>query len=185
MISAVAEEGYATATVAHVVARARVSRKAFYDHFSGLESCFLTALDAAQQVIAKELTGAPRDPSAADPSLAVLRGGLRAYLALCAREPEYARCIFIELPAAGPRAVRGRDRGHRMVADLLRRWRERAAARHPEWRPVPDECHLAAVGAVAELVTAHVARGETERLPALHGVMTGIVLRVLDAPIPD
>lgn len=185
VISAVAAEGYARTTVAHVVARARVSRKAFYEHFRDIEDCFLTALADAQKAIITELMEAPRDTGDGSSALAVLRGSLRGYLGLCAREPEYARCIVIELPAAGPRALRGRNRAYGAVADLLRHWRERAAKRHPEWPSVPEQSYLAAVGAIAELVTAHVSAGDTASLPALLDPVTGILLRILAAPLPD
>ncbi|WP_169514768.1 TetR/AcrR family transcriptional regulator [Actinomadura atramentaria] len=181
-ISAVAANGYAQTTVAQVVARARVSRKAFYDHFADLQDCFLSAMSDAQAAIVRELTElAPARPRSAR---AALRSGLGAYLALCAREPEYARCILVELPAAGPRALRGRDRGYRLVGDVLRAWREHAARRRPEWRAVPDEVYPAAVGAVAELILAHVLREDTARLPELLDPLTEILLRVLDAPLP-
>jgi AcrR family transcriptional regulator len=184
VISAVAEHGYPRTTVAMVVARARVSRKAFYDHFSDLENCFLTALADAQKVIVRELMNAPKGLGRRPPARAVLQSGLRSYLTLCAREPEYARCILVELPAVGPRALKGRNKAYRAVADVLRLWREHAAKRHPEWPPVEDPASLAAVGAIAELITAHVCAGDAEQLPDLHGPLTEILLRILAAPLP-
>src|SRR5580692_4684564 len=44
---AVEEVGYARLTVAQVIARARVSRKTFYDLFEDREDCFLAAFDQA------------------------------------------------------------------------------------------------------------------------------------------
>lgn len=185
VISAVAENGYAATTVAHVVARARVSRKAFYDHFSDLEDCFLSAMAAAQDAIVRELMTAPRPkPTGPTTSREILRNSVGAYLALCAQEPEYARCILIELPAVGPRALKGRNRGYRMVADLMRAWRERAAESHPEWPPVPDQVYAAAVGAVAELILLYVSEGEAASLPSLRDPVTEILLGILAAPLP-
>ncbi|MBD2899376.1 hypothetical protein amrb99_83590 [Actinomadura sp. RB99] len=185
VISAVAEHGYPRTTVAMVVARARVSRKAFYDHFTGLEDCFLTALADAQKVILRELMNAPKSLGAKPSPRAVLQAGLRSYLTLCAREPEYARCILIELPAVGPRALKGRNKAYGAVADVLRLWREHAAKRHPEWPPVEEPAYRAAVGAIAELITEHVCAGDAAGLPALHGPLTEILLRILAAPLPD
>src|SRR5579863_10161843 len=42
---AVEEVGYARLTVAQVIARARVSRKTFYDVFDDREDCFLAVFD--------------------------------------------------------------------------------------------------------------------------------------------
>src|SRR5690242_1893989 len=41
----VAEQGYATTTVADIIARARLSRRTFYEHFADKEECFLAAYD--------------------------------------------------------------------------------------------------------------------------------------------
>ncbi|POM27200.1 Bacterial regulatory protein, tetR family [Actinomadura rubteroloni] len=184
VIAAVAEAGYAHTTVAMVVQRARVSRKAFYDHFAGVEDCFLSAMAEAQEAIVAEVMTPPRDAERPSSSRELLRAALGAYLALCAREPEYARCILVELPAVGPRALRGRLKGYGLVADVLRGWREHAARKHPEWPPVPEHAFTAAVGAVAELILVHVSEGRADELPALRDPLTEILLRILDAPLP-
>jgi AcrR family transcriptional regulator len=182
VIAAVAEEGYAQTTVARVVSRARVSRKAFYDHFDGLEDCFLSAMAAAQDVIVRELMAAPVERGAS--SRDRLRAGIGAYLALCAQEPEYARCILVELPAVSRRALKGRNRGYRAVAEVMRAWRTASAERHPDWPEVPDVVYPAAVGAIAEMILLYVSRGEAARLPELRDDLTDIVLRMLAVPVP-
>src|ERR687893_3211952 len=46
---AVAEKGYAGATIDDVVRRAGVSKKTFYEHFADKEECFLAAYEAASE----------------------------------------------------------------------------------------------------------------------------------------
>src|SRR5208337_3642074 len=46
-VDAVQDVGYARMTVAHVIGRARVSRKTFYDVFADREDCFLAAFEDA------------------------------------------------------------------------------------------------------------------------------------------
>ncbi|MEA2379823.1 MAG: hypothetical protein QOD13_3730 [Thermoleophilaceae bacterium] len=46
---AVAERGYAAATIDDVVRGAGVSKKTFYDHFADKQECFLAAYEAASQ----------------------------------------------------------------------------------------------------------------------------------------
>jgi AcrR family transcriptional regulator len=200
VISAIAEKGYAHTTVADVVARARVSRRAFYDHFTDLPECFFAAVTAAQEEIFAHLSariagpggGTPRaahggasaaatSPADASPA-GTLRRSVHAYLTLCAQEPEFARCVLVELPAAGPAALAGRNAAYRWIAGLLRLWRERAHG--GALPPVPDECYLAAVGAVGELVLAHVGDGTTSRLPGLTDTVVGVILRILAVPFP-
>ena len=45
MIEAVAQRGYSRTTVAHVIALAGVSRRAFYEQFPNKEACFLATYD--------------------------------------------------------------------------------------------------------------------------------------------
>src|SRR2546428_6728494 len=47
MLETVAERGYEGTTVPDVVARARVSRNAFYEHFDDKTDCFIAACDEA------------------------------------------------------------------------------------------------------------------------------------------
>ncbi|GAA3231333.1 TetR/AcrR family transcriptional regulator [Actinocorallia longicatena] len=152
VISAVAGKGYAHTTVGDVVARARVSRKAFYEHFRDLEHAFLSACAGAERQVVKDLSGAAREGVTAEE---MLRDGLRAYLRLVEREPEFTRCLLVELP---PVALEGRVAAHRRVGDLLRIWRDFA---HPSRPPLPDALYLAAVGAIAELLTAHLGEPAT------------------------
>src|SRR5688572_4913669 len=77
-----AERGYANTTVAHIIARAGVSRATFYDLFSDRESCFRSAFDANAELVAAVMADAlerVRRTEGVDP-LDRLDGVLRAYL---------------------------------------------------------------------------------------------------------
>jgi AcrR family transcriptional regulator len=50
MVELAAEQGYAATTVAHVIERAGVSRKTFYEHFSERKELLLAAFDDASRV---------------------------------------------------------------------------------------------------------------------------------------
>src|SRR5204863_8019072 len=76
MIECVGEEGWAKTTVPDVVARARVSRNSFYEHFEAKTACFLAALDGA----AGELLDAMFDLASEPDWITMLRRGMRAYL---------------------------------------------------------------------------------------------------------
>src|SRR5436305_6999878 len=110
--NAVAEKGYASATVADVVSRAGVSRKTFYEHFRDKEECFLAAFDAGVELLlAAILEAQPDGPG----WLALTRARVRAYLGTLAEEPAFARTFLLEVFAAGPRAIERR-------ADVLERF---------------------------------------------------------------
>ena len=180
VIAVVADKGYGHTTVADVVRGARVSRNVFYAHFTDLEACFFAAVGAARDEIVHHLIGSTRDHTRGPARIAVLRAGVHAYLTLCAQEPEFVRCILIELPAVGREALNGRNAAYRQIAGLLRRWRDTG---HPGLAPIPDESYLAAVG-IGELVLAHAADGTTAALPALTDTATGLIVRILAVP-PD
>src|SRR3712207_4871654 len=78
MADAVAEKGYAKASVADVIERAGVSRKTFYEHFANKEECFLAASDAGDDLLLAAINDAV---AATLPDWqAALDAGARAYL---------------------------------------------------------------------------------------------------------
>src|SRR3954453_20481377 len=77
MVQVVAEKGYAAATVADAVRRARVSRGTFYELFDSKEACLAAGYRLGTDALHAHVTKAVRD--AAD-WREELRLGLRAYL---------------------------------------------------------------------------------------------------------
>src|ERR1700690_1931506 len=63
---AVADKGYAAATVADITARSRISRRTFYEHFADKEECFLLAYEAAGRATLREIATATAGVPAAD-----------------------------------------------------------------------------------------------------------------------
>src|SRR4051794_39252393 len=99
MIQAVAEKGYAAATVADAVKAARVSRGTFYAQFASKEECFLEAYKYGIDVIVERIRAAIRAETGTD-WVARLRTGLRAYLETLAGEPRFARTHLFEVHMA-------------------------------------------------------------------------------------
>ena len=181
VVAAVAEADYAVVTVADIVKRARVSRAAFYNHFSDKEACFLAAAREGGQVMDSRLVGATRAvvPGASDEE--VLRAACRAFLAFMVAEPEFAKIFYVDMPAAGPRAVDQLARAQYRYADLNQAWHERARRRHPDWPALPDDAYLALAGATFELVKARVRAGQTGTVPELEDTMVALHLAVMAA----
>ena len=65
MIALAGQQGYAAATVAHIIAKAQVSRKTFYQHFVDRKDLLLSAFDMAtaasiqEMELAAQRTGGP------------------------------------------------------------------------------------------------------------------------------
>src|ERR1700727_1289630 len=89
---AVEEVGYARLTVAQVIARARVSRKTFYDLFEDREDCFLAVFDQTVEQISALVTEAyTREQNWRDG----LRAGVLAMLRFMDDEPGLARICVV------------------------------------------------------------------------------------------
>src|SRR4029077_431181 len=102
MADVASERGAGSVTVAHVVARAGVSRRTFYDLFADREECFLAAFEeaigrvGARVIEAYEQEGSWRER---------IRAGLWALLVFLDEEPATARLCIVESLAAGPRVL--------------------------------------------------------------------------------
>jgi AcrR family transcriptional regulator len=95
MVRAVAEKGYAAATVADAVSLARGT---FYELFESKEACLAAAYRLGCEVLEQRVSDAVRD--AAD-WREELRLGIRAYLRALDGEPVFARVYLLESSAVG------------------------------------------------------------------------------------
>jgi AcrR family transcriptional regulator len=179
VVTAVAEADYAVVTVADIVKRARVSRAAFYAHFPDKEGCFLSAAREGGQLMDSRILSATRAAGSAASDEEVLRVACRAFLAFMASEPEFAKIFYVDMPAAGPRAVDQLGRAQRRYADLNQAWHERARTRHPDWPVLPAEAYLGLAGATAELVKTRVRADEIAAVPELEDTMVALHLAVM------
>lgn len=179
VVASSAEFGYGGVTVADVVRRARVSRAAFYAHFTDKEACFLAATARGGALLVESVLAAVRALPADAPPEDGLRTACRAFLRFLAGEPAFARVFYIDMPAAGSGAVGRLDAAQRRFAELNRAWHRRALRTHPGWPDVPFDAYLALAGATTELVSVRVRRGRTAELPALEDTMVALHLAVL------
>ncbi len=167
---AVAERGYAAATIDDVVRRAGVSKKTFYEHFADKEDCFLAAYEAASE----ELLARVREAHAGDGDwLERTRAGIVAYLRWLAADPALARVYLVEVAAAGPRALERREALRDRYAELIR-----------ERRPsdLPFEILHAVVAAVDDVVVRHIREHGAERLPELEPILMRLQVALLAGP---
>jgi AcrR family transcriptional regulator len=102
MVEVAAERGAPRASVAHIVDRAGISRRTFYEHFEDREDCFLAAFDyalaQASQVVlpAYDIEGSWRER---------VRSGLAALLAFFDEQPGLGALLVIDALGAGPKAL--------------------------------------------------------------------------------
>ena len=120
MATAVAEKGYAAVTIADVVSHAGVSKRTFYEHFTGKEdclfSCYAEASDALATVVRAAAVSAGRGPER-------VVAAIKAYfVALDAGGPLVA-AMLTEIQATG---VAGRELRRQKMHDFAALIRELA-----------------------------------------------------------
>lgn len=152
--------GYVAMSVEEIIGTAGVSRRTFYDTFSGKEEAFLAALDEVVTTLLDRVGEAYR---ASDSFPAGVRESLAAFLQFVVDEPHHADMLLIESLAAGPAAIERRNRTLTTFASMLRTSAERLIG---ERRP-PDLTAETLVGGIYEVVYSRVIAGETKDLMSL------------------
>ena len=113
-LGAIEELGYPRVTVAHIAARARVSRRTFYELFDDREDCLLAALESVVEMIRDELARAELDGLSWRERV---RMRLWTILVFFEREPVLARVCVVQALRGGPRVL---ERRERVLTELAR-----------------------------------------------------------------
>jgi len=117
MIDAVGEHGYAKTTVAHVIARAGVSRKAFYEHFANKQECMLETYDALSREAVALVTEAFLKESETSASA---RSGIGVLFEWAIENPSGLRLVLMEIGGTGPAGIERREQLLGSFEELLR-----------------------------------------------------------------
>jgi AcrR family transcriptional regulator len=102
----VSELGWSGATVARITARARVSRRTFYDLFANREDCLLAVLNDTVETITNELAAAGVDGLSWRERV---REGLWGILCFLDREPVLARLCVVASASGSQRVLERRQ----------------------------------------------------------------------------
>ena len=152
VVEVAAERGYEDATVALLIAHARVSRATFYELFEDREDCFLQALGEIQGTVLAQV----REQIANGPAEQAAAAATGALLAFAEAEPAAARVLMNETLAGGPGVLDARDEGLRRVAQLI----EDAYRELPGSATIPDLPATILLGATHRLLASRLRRGE-------------------------
>ncbi len=177
---AVEEVGYARLTVAQVIARARVSRKTFYDLFEDREDCFLAVFDQAVDQLSTLVGEAYERESSWREGV---RAGLLAMLRFMDEEPGLARICVVEALGAGPRVLKRRTQVLAQLKSVIDEGRTSAGARVARaTEESPDVTAEGVTGAVFAVLHTRLLARNREPFTALLGpLMSMIVLPYLGA----
>jgi AcrR family transcriptional regulator len=142
-----AANGYASASIDEIVARARVSRTSFYRFFANKEECMLALFEEAMSDLAAAFARA----AAAETPEERIRLGVEGIVAALGSDPETARVVLIEAVGATPEVERARSEARRHFAGLL----AAEMQRYDGWRDRPtSEVELTSLALIAGLAEA-------------------------------
>jgi AcrR family transcriptional regulator len=166
------ERGIAAVTVTHVVARAGVSRRTFYNLFEDRTACFVAVLDDAVARLERIVTRAWRSEAR---WIDKVRAGLLALLAFWDEQPVLANVCVVQSVAGGSEILAWRAGVMAALVDAVDQGREHARGTSPS--PLVAE---GLVGAVLAIVHARLLESEAPCLvELLNPLMELIVLPYL------
>jgi AcrR family transcriptional regulator len=162
LLEEVAVRGYAATSVAHITARAGVSRKSFYEQFADKEDCYFAAFEMANEALENTVRRSVGSITTVDDPIEYLRTILRSFLDAVAASPAASRTLLVEIYAVGPEAVRRKvSRHHDALAAFLA----------PLGYTGPDGALTfegkAIAASMASMMTTLIAEGRTDEVPAL------------------
>ncbi len=164
------ERGAGSVTVAHVVSRAGVSRRTFYDLFSDREECFLAAFEEAiGRVSALVLEAYGREGSWRER----IRAGLWAALVWLDEEPATARLCVVEALAAGPLVLERRAVLLRALVAAVDEGRGDVPKRATQPPPLTAE---GVVGAVLSVIHTRLLERGAKPLTGLLGELMSVIV---------
>lgn len=170
MAQVASEHGAGTVTVAHVVTRAGVSRRTFYELFEDREECLLATFDdavaraAARVRPAYEAQGSWRER---------IRAGLLELLVFFDEEPALARVCIVEALAAGPRGLEHRARILEQLVAVVDEGRREVRKGAPPPLPLTADGVL---GAVLSLIHVRMLAAKPEPLTELLGPLMSVIV---------
>lgn len=163
------ELGIASVTVAHVVERAGVSRRTFYEIFTDADDCVLAVLrDALERAQARVLELWRSEASWRER----VRDCVADLLCLFDEEPVIAQLLIVESLGAGREVLEQRARVLETLVDGLDEGRAQA-------RPGAEPTRLSAEGALGgalAVLHARIGQGQAEPLVELAGALTGMLI---------
>jgi AcrR family transcriptional regulator len=162
LAEAVAENGYAGTTIAHITRHAAVSRRTFYEHFESKDECFVAAYDTVMAELRERIAEAFDEQ---DEWPEAVRAGIGAMLRFLASEPNLARLCMVEALVAGPVVVERYDAAIQSLVPYFEAGRKgRSKAVLSRLSPSTEE---ALVGGMVSLVSRRIIAGKTDELESL------------------
>ncbi|MGN6816128.1 MAG: TetR/AcrR family transcriptional regulator [Solirubrobacterales bacterium] len=154
------ERGYRTVTVAHLVKRAGIARKTFYENFSSKEDCFLEAQKFAISSALKRVIEAAGQSEKWPEQVAA---GLAAFLDYIVEEPALARTCMVDALAAGSISAERYEEALRPFIALLKLGRSVSSL----GKKLPETMEEAIIGGIFWIIHRRLIGCSVESVPEL------------------
>ncbi|MFN3915878.1 MAG: TetR/AcrR family transcriptional regulator [Aquabacterium sp.] len=178
---ALTDQAYADVTIADIVARARVSRRTFYEQFDNKDACLLALCERLSEQILG-LIAAGYDPTA--DWVEQLNRVTDTYLQALQMQPALVRTLYIELMQLGDVGLAVRRRISERFAMFLIMQVELARVREPGKRSLSPALATAIVGGANELILQAIEDGRADRLSDLAPTVSEFMQAVLKSLEP-
>jgi AcrR family transcriptional regulator len=156
LAASIAEDGYRHTTIAHIVRRARTSRRTFYEHFSDKEACFVALLTDANAQMIRQISAAV-DQNASWTSQ--VRQAVEAWIASAESRPAITLSWIRDVPSLGSAARRlQRDTMEAFIA-MIQTLCDTDAWRAVRVSPVSRQLAIMLLGGLRELTAMTVEDG--------------------------
>ena len=169
MVKLVAKQGYEDVTVRGIARLAKVSSRAFYNHFEGKEDCFLRTYDLIVQRTARRIVASQAGERDWQERLRLAFG---AFVRELEREPQAGYLALVEAYAAGPKALEHIRRAECIFEGMLRD----SFARSPNGIEIPPMIVAGMIAGAISATRTRLLAGDDEDLPALGDSLTSWVL---------
>jgi AcrR family transcriptional regulator len=164
------DAGAGAVTVTHIVARAGVSRRAFYELFVDREACLLAALNLGVERAGGRMAQAYEAESRWRDGIRV---ALATFLSFLEEEPDLARLCVIHTLGGGADVLRRRTEVLKTLWEVVDRGRQESPGGRAQPGIVVAE---GVVGAVLSVIHRRLLAGEEQPLMELYGPLMSIIV---------
>ncbi|MBI5926073.1 MAG: TetR/AcrR family transcriptional regulator [Aquabacterium sp.] len=183
LADALQTQAFAEITIADIVAKARVSKRTFYEQFASKEACLLAL---GERLCDQTLALIAANYRFDEDWITQLRNVTHAYLSSLESQTAVMRAMYIELMTIGAEGLALRRRMGERFGQFLIMQVEAFRTVEPHKRPLTPTMATAVIGGINELILQAIERGEAHRLSELTPTVTEFVQAViqsLEAPV--
>lgn len=176
--SCVAHKGYPDTTISDIAAKAKVSKRTFYEHFNSKSECLIALYETGSHNALSVLK------QSLDPNHdwhTQVEKALRAYFQCLAQNPVLMRTLFIEMLGLGTEGLAARRRTNSDLANCVLQMANGEFAQHqtPQ-RRLSEPLAIALVGGLNEWVLQAIEDDRLDRLEELVQPAAQLVRAVID-----